>query len=439
MLIIFDLDGVLVDSRGLHFDALNQAISEIAGSEHCITREAHLRGLDGIPTHEKLRRMEFLTDEQRSDIAQRKQELTRQALTTMQINPNLQTVIQRLQADGHSIAVASNSVRATVEAALSALSTEVQLVLSNEDVDRPKPNPEMYLRAMIACGVGPKETVIVEDSPTGREAADRSGAQVVPVVSPDDVTYERIVQVLGTRPRPWHSDMNVLIPMAGAGSRFVGYTFPKPLIEINGKPMIQTVVENLAIEAHCIFICQKSHVAQYNLRQLLRLLAPGCDIVEVDGITEGAACTALLAESLINNDTPLLIANADQYMEWDATSFYWWTANTDADGALLTFQSTHPKWSFVRLGEYGDVVEVAEKNPISDVATCGIYWWRHGADFVRSVRKMQAMNDRTNGEFYIAPAFNYAIEDGAYIASWPVDAMWGLGTPEDLRAFLDRD
>lgn len=438
MLIIFDLDGVLVDTRDMHFNVLNQAIFESIGAKYCIDRDRHLRELDGLPTREKLKRL-GMPERTRDEIAARKQELTQRAIENIQPNPLLRKLVQRLVDEHHQVAVASNSVRATIRLTLSRLGLEVPIIFSNEDVHEPKPSPEMYLRAMVAAGVGPHETVIIEDSPKGRSAAHRSGARVVPVLSPDDVTYERIMGAEGTKPPPWHSDMHVLVPMAGVGSRFTaaGYTFPKPLIEVDGKPMIQTVVENLGIEARFIFICQKEHVERYNLIQMLNLIAPKCFVMPIDGVTEGAACTALLADYLIDNDIPLLIANADQLMEWDPTAFYWWAENTDADGAILTFKNTHPKWSFAR-AEGGVVVEVAEKKPISDMATCGVYWWKRGSDFVASVKEMIERDDRVNGEFYIAPTFNYAIEDGASIVPWEVDGMWGLGTPEDLRTYLDR-
>ena len=128
----------------------------------------------------------------------------------------------------------------------------------------------------------------------------------------------RILSTIKETSVPWKSDkMNVVIPMAGAGSRFaqVGYTFPKPLIEINGKPMIQVVLENLNIEANYTFIVQKEHYEKYSLQYLLNLIAPKCNIVQVDGITEGAACTTLLAKEFINNDAPLVMANSDQFVE----------------------------------------------------------------------------------------------------------------------------
>ena len=149
--------------------------------------------------------------------------------------------------------------------------------------------------------------------------------------------------------------MNVLIPMAGAGSRFsnAGYTFPKPLIEVNGKPMIQVVVENLNIDAHFIFLVQRNHYEKYNLKQLLNLIAPGCDIIQIDGVTEGAACTTLLAKDIIDTSEPLLIANSDQFIYWDSKQFIYDVMIKNVDGAILLFNSTHPKWSYVKINNYG--------------------------------------------------------------------------------------
>ena len=155
--------------------------------------------------------------------------------------------------------------------------------------------------------------------------------------------------------------------MAGEGSRFAkeGYTFPKPLIDVHGKPMIQVVVENLNIEANYIFIVQKEHYEKYNLQYLLNLIAPNCNIVQVDGITEGAACTTLLAKSYIDNNEPLIIANSDQFVEWNSDEFIYACSASDLDANILTFTSTHPKWSYAKINEFGYVTEVAEKKPIS--------------------------------------------------------------------------
>ena len=229
--------------------------------------------------------------------------------------------------------------------------------------------------------------------------------------------------------------MNVLIPMAGAGSRFekAGYTFPKPLIDVNGKPMIQLVTENLNIEARHIYIVQKSHYEKYNLQQLLNLISPECVIVQVDGVTEGAACTTLLAKEFINNDEPLVISNSDQVFEWDSNEFMYSMVADEVDGGILTFEATHPKWSFAKLGDDGFVTEVAEKNPISNIATAGVYYFRKGSDYVKYAEQMIERDIRTNNEFYVCPVYNQACEDSQKVKVFHIDRMWGLGTPEDLN------
>ena len=264
------------------------------------------------------------------------------------------------------------------------------------------------------------------------------------VGSPSDVTYNNISKYLKSNKMnltpKWKNDkLNVLIPMAGAGSRFeaAGYTFPKPLIEVKKKPMIQVVIENLNIDANYIYVVQKSHREKYNLDTLLGLLTPGCKIVEVDRITEGAACTALLAKEYIDNNNPLFFANSDQFVEWDSNEFMYKMQETNADGGIVTFNATHPKWSFAKVNEQGLVTEVAEKNPISDIATVGYYYWKKGSDFVKYAEDMIKKDIRVNNEFYVCPVFNQAIDNGSHIRTFNVSGMWGLGTPEDLNYFLE--
>ncbi len=237
--------------------------------------------------------------------------------------------------------------------------------------------------------------------------------------------------------------MKVLIPMAGAGSRFAkeGYTFPKPLIDVNGKPMIQTVVENLDFDCEYIFLVRKSHLEDYTglVDTLDRITNGKFNYIEVDGLTEGAACTALLAERLIDSDEDLLIANSDQVVEYQPQNFLMLKNQTDCDAMVYTFNAVHPKWSFVKTNSRGFVTEVAEKRPISNIATCGIYWYRRGSDFVRYAHQMIEKNIRVNNEFYIAPIYNELIEDRKTLIPFYVDKMWGIGTPEDLRHFLENN
>lgn len=175
---------------------------------------------------------------------------------------------------------------------------------------------------------------------------------------------------------------------------------------------------------------------KYHLKYLLNLISPGCDIIITNEITEGAACTTLLAKNNINNEIPLLIANSDQFIRWNPTNFLYAIQEKKADGAILTFTSTHPKWSYVITDEDNYVTNVAEKQVISNIATAGIYWYAKGSEYVKYAEQMILKDIRINNEFYVAPVYNEYLLNNKKIISFNVDEMWGLGTPEDLEIFL---
>ncbi len=239
--------------------------------------------------------------------------------------------------------------------------------------------------------------------------------------------------------------LNIVIPMAGHGSRFskAGYTDPKPLIPVHGKSMIEVVIDNLTPNcAHrFIFICQAEHLHSYPLRNLLEEKSPGCKILEVSAVTEGAACTVLLAKQYINNADQLMIANCDQYVEVDI-NLYLNILSPNIDGLIMTMKANQSKWSYIELNRYNEITRVVEKEVVSDEATVGIYNYRHGADFVVAAEKMIAKNLRVNNEFYVAPTYNEMIANGKTIAYFNVgrlgQGMHGLGTPEDLKNFIAR-
>jgi len=447
-LIIFDLDGVLIDSKEVHFKALNISLSEI-DPKFVISEEEHLKIYDGLPTRKKLillGELKGLSDEYFEKIWNRKQEATIELLSEINKNELLIKNFQKIKDRNIKLACASNSISSTVDVVLKQLGIfkYFDLILSNESVEFPKPHPEMYWKAMLEMKVFPEKTVIVEDSPIGRIAAKNSGANTMFVQNSLDLTEEFFIDLLNGNHLEYnksmyqHKKLNVLIPMAGRGSRFAdkGYVFPKPLVEIKGKPMIQLVIENLNIDANYIFIVQKEHVEKYNIKQMLEILKPGCTVIELDEVTEGAAVTTLLAKESINNDSPLLLANSDQYIEWDSSEIMYNFLNSEIDGGILTFESTHPKWSYAKVNEHNFVIEVAEKNPISNNATVGIYFWQKGSDYVTFAEDMIKKDIRVNGEFYVCPVFNQAIEAGRKIKIKNIDEMWGIGTPEDLDNFL---
>lgn len=448
-LIIFDLDGVLVEAKEIHFETLNTAIKEVAGSEYVISLNEHYSTYDGLKTNQKLELLtknKGLSTEHYTEIWDKKQEYTIDQISNLKHDERLIDIFKRLRADGYKLACASNSIRRSVLVMLSKIGIieYMDLILSNEDVKNSKPHPEMYWKSMSMMGVLPEETLIVEDSPHGLLAASRSRANVLRVNNPTDLTFDKLFVKLNEKknmsiPKWQGGKMNVLIPMAGAGSRFqqAGYTFPKPLIDVNGKPMIQVVVDNLNIDATFVFVVQKEHREKYNLDTLLNLITPNCKIVEVDGLTEGAACTTLLAKEFIDNDNPLIMANSDQFVEWDSNEFMYKMIEQKVDGGILSFTATHPKWSFAKIDESGFVTEVAEKNPISDIATVGVYYWAKGSDYVKYAEQMIEKNVRVNNEFYVCPVFNEAIGDGKKIKTFNIEKMWGLGTPEDLKYYLE--
>jgi HAD superfamily hydrolase (TIGR01509 family) len=451
-MVIFDLDGVLVNTSGLHETAFIESCLDHK-PDMPLTREFHRHELEGLSTAQKLSRLTdlgWLTAADASHVALDKQQRTRTALKEkVTPNKNLFALLDSLRSDGLDLAVATNSIRDTLKLCLQGLEVEdyFRISVCNEDVLNKKPHPECYWRCMISRGCVPEEVVIIEDSPLGRSGAYSTGARVVPVLGPHEVTlpnlYSSIVKdsQKSKSAAPWeNTSLTVVVPMAGSGSRFAeaGFVFPKPLVEVHGRPMIQVVMENLNIRAKFLFIVQKVHEHRFNIDAMLKLLYPGCEIVTVEELTAGAACTVLLAERFIDSDNPLLIVNSDQFIKWSALETMSRLETENLDGAVLTFASSHPKWSYVALNdETGLVTEVAEKRPISNHATVGIYYWRRGRDFVRYAKKMIARNERVNGEFYIAPVYNHAIADGARIKSWDVDQMWGLGTPEDLEYFLE--
>lgn len=237
--------------------------------------------------------------------------------------------------------------------------------------------------------------------------------------------------------------LNIVIPMAGAGSRFVaaGYADPKPLVPLHGVPMIRLVIENLRPEQQhrFIFICQKAHIQTYDLAAKLQHWAPGCELILLQGLTEGAACTVLCAKSLIDCDAELMIANSDQYIDTDINRYLDAMHARNLDAQIMTMKANDPKWSFIRLSDHTYVSEVVEKVVVSDEATTGIYNFKSGCDFVRAAETMIREGLRVNGEFYVAPTYNQLIREGCKVGYFNVgsegDGMYGLGTPADLDKF----
>jgi UDP-N-acetylglucosamine diphosphorylase / glucose-1-phosphate thymidylyltransferase / UDP-N-acetylgalactosamine diphosphorylase / glucosamine-1-phosphate N-acetyltransferase / galactosamine-1-phosphate N-acetyltransferase len=239
--------------------------------------------------------------------------------------------------------------------------------------------------------------------------------------------------------------INIVIPMAGLGSRFIsaGYETPKPFIEVNGKTLIELVLDNLKISGARYYLLSRS---EHLISQApaVKRIQQNFDVtfIPVEKLTEGAACTVLYTHRLINNEIPLLLANSDQFLDVGIDEYIDDCRKRKLDGSILTFIDSFrdPKWSFARIDENGFVEEVREKIAISEFATVGLYYFSQGKYFVDAAIDMIIANDRVNGEFYTCPAYNYCIAEGLKIGIFniPAESMHGLGTPEDLNRFVER-
>ena len=236
--------------------------------------------------------------------------------------------------------------------------------------------------------------------------------------------------------------MNIVIPMAGRGSRFarIGVDVPKPLIDVLGRPMYAWATGSLPLELarRVIFICLDEHLRHRALAEDIRARYERWrpEIIPLSEVTEGQACTVLKAAASIDNDEPLLIYNADTYCR-TGLSRRLLDLPPQVAGLIGVFQAPGDKWSFARADANGRVVEVAEKRRISEWASTGLYYFRRGSDFVRHARAMIGDDERINGEFYVAPVYNRLIGAGAEVYLDPAEEVWALGTPEDLQHFQE--
>lgn len=238
--------------------------------------------------------------------------------------------------------------------------------------------------------------------------------------------------------------LQIVVPLGGKAARFQerGYTFPKPLIEIGSRSMIEVVLENLSPPKphQYTFICRKEQLAEFYLGDMLQLLAPGCRILPLESDTAGALCSVLLAIDDLKLDEELLIANGDQFITGGLKPFYQACRKPGIDGCILTFSATHPRWSFVKTDAKGFVTATAEKKPISKQATAGLYYFRRAHDLVEGAEKLIVKGLTTSGQFFVCPVYNELILAGKKITTHhlPDGAMHSLGTPEDVDLFLKK-
>lgn len=237
--------------------------------------------------------------------------------------------------------------------------------------------------------------------------------------------------------------MNIVVLLAGssAGFKEAGFAFPKPLVEINGRPLVQHVLESLAplstAGARLIVLVRHEDNLRFHIGSVVKLLAPNAEVREVRGDTSGAACTALLAVDLIDTSDPLVIVNGDQLVSADLAGIVRDFQKRQLDGGIIVFPDVHPRWSFVKCGADDLVIETAEKRPISNLATAGFYWFKSGSDFVAAAEQMILKNAAVNGLFYVCPVYNELILQNRRIgvARIAKSAYVSLATPQNVQTY----
>jgi HAD superfamily hydrolase (TIGR01509 family) len=457
--LIFDLDGVLADLCELHRDLYIESFNALARAPGVegplLSEEVHAEELEGLSTRSKLRacRALFPTATYDDDaVYNLKQARTVERLATHFFPPRTREALAWARRAGLRLACYTNSIRATLDIVMERLGLVdlMEVTQSNEDVPASKPSPVGYTQLMARMGVAPAEVLIFEDSPPGLAAARGSGAGVIHVFDSLDITPAFLEASVRARAPPSPARLHVVVPMAGASAAFErdGFITPRLFLptddgEEQARPLWKLVVENVLPRAEPLRSATEVHLvvrAEHEGAIRAAGLPAGVTLHALTSLSEGQACTVLALRDVINDDTPLLICNADQFVEWDTDVMYRAATHPAYNGALFVFYHPVPtdlSWSYASITPSGELGEVAEKRYVGPWATTGHYAWRRGADFVAAAEAMIRDNARVNGAFFVAPTYTLAQRGGATFRVIPVERFWGLGCPDDYAAFLN--
>lgn len=445
--IAFDLDGVLLDTKDVHLRMLNEALLE-NGVLFQLTELENKTILNEQPTMQKLIYLNSrgldpnLND--RIMLTKREKTLRWIASHAATTEPRLRNLFTSLRQQQIKIAIVTNASRQNVEMFLetTSLASFVDVIVTNSDVC-PKPAPDGYLKVSNDLNVDVREILVLEDSTPGLEAAGNAGCFRAFVTSSLELDVDYVNELLCDINAGVYSttsfivpNMFIVVPMAGEGSRFKndGWCVPKPFIEIDGKPMYATVLHNLGLQSKTILLTRTwDHI---RVNSIINKHTPTAKVVNVEKLTDGAASTVLLAKPLFNKRDSILVVNSDNIVKFDFVDMIQVCRSKDAAGAIVTFLDNDPKWSFAKINADGYVLEVAEKNQISNIATAGVYFWKYACDFVTDAESMIAKDIRVNNEFYLCPVYNQTISAGKRIITVQAKKFHSLGTPEDLANYF---
>ena len=437
--LLLDFDGVVADCDMLHDNAFYQALDSVANIKLTDIEKYNLRALTSVTKVQQLTFKYNIDEQKKQEILSTKDRIKKNIIAQTDYKcihfcPYIYDVFAYCNEHNIKVGLVSNSRRWLLDTVLEQLNHPFEHVISNEDIENPKPAPDAYLKALQLFGVKANEALAVEDSPYGIESAKNAGIKTIGITSHTSLTASLIHEYYTGKPvnadmYPMH-DVQLVIPAAGRGTRFHPLKVPKPFAQIGKLPMIQAVINNIGLD------CNTHIILREDIKEFAKKL-PYKNIHYLPYVTCGTVSTMQWIRSHLDMSKPLIIANCDQMIKYDNKVFYK-AIIQKLDGAILTFRATHEKWSFAKVNNEGYVTEVAEKIPISDLATVGIYFWTKAHYFFDDADEMMESNDTVNNEFYTCPTYNYSIKRGRKIKTFDVDEMIGLGTYEDYIDFANK-
>lgn len=453
MALVFDLDGVLIESKDLHFQTFNQALSEIAGDKYTLLHEEHLALYDGLSTRQKLAKMtslKGLPEQFHDDIFTRKQELTQAGFQFLPVDPEVKQTLQQLKNLGFLIGVASNCIRSSVMGLLQRIDVldSVDVILSNEDVKQPKPFGEIYQLAAASFGLYPDQVIAIEDSKKGFEAVRRAGLSLIRVNSPAQVRVEYLLPKIAEIERK--EQLVFTFPIAKrsrafwtAGIEACPAEIPIQLADLESKPVIAHAIENLSVKSfqpHYAFVLQREMRKKYSLDSTLISAANynQTSLFEVKYDQLGAAATCLVAKDEIDH-RHLCISDGSHIIDWGNGSFEDFlrvAKSYAAVAAVIVHQEIDPRWSYVEKGvsKYS-VSKIHEKVTVGELACAGTYYWDDGSIFIGCTNGL--LSQKQKRKIFLSDVMNRTIELGYKVIYYPVRKVWSLRTLEEIQLYAN--